>query len=325
MSTEDTYLRSVDRMLRGIAPEHRTAVLDDLRGHFADAADAGRSVDEVVRGLGTPREIAERAHEEFGTDATLSASRAERAFRVLQGAAVGIAVVTGVVAAFIMPSYGVALVAVPTDGTAVSAEATLFQNLGLGVALIALIPALIAAAPLFVPRRARVLTASLAGAVLTAMALIGGFTLGGFFLPTALLTWAALIAWVRLRGAGFGIGWRIAGGVLAALPVIAIAAITLPSGFGMQRRYADQSDVGGGPAIGVEVWGWLLLTGVLVLAALMIIGYRTAGWALAAVGLLVLISGLISGGLVTLLFIWVGGWWLTIGLAHAVTATRRRA
>ena len=61
MTTEDQYLRTVERMLRRITPEHRTAVLDDLRGHFADAADAGRTVDDTIAGLGTPKQIAERA------------------------------------------------------------------------------------------------------------------------------------------------------------------------------------------------------------------------------------------------------------------------
>ena len=65
MTTEDTYLRSVERMLSSIAPEHRDAVLDDLRGHFADAVEAGRSIDDVIAGLGSPAEISERAAEEF--------------------------------------------------------------------------------------------------------------------------------------------------------------------------------------------------------------------------------------------------------------------
>src|SRR5690606_40328428 len=61
MTTEDDYLRSVERMLSAISPEHRTAVLEDLRGHFADAEEAGRPFDEVVRGLGYPTVIAVRA------------------------------------------------------------------------------------------------------------------------------------------------------------------------------------------------------------------------------------------------------------------------
>ncbi|MGF2949587.1 HAAS signaling domain-containing protein [Microbacterium alcoholitolerans] len=307
MSTEDTYLRSVERMLRDIAPEHRTAVLDDLREHFADAADAGQPVDETIRGLGTPRTIAERAHEEFGVASAESDARAERAWRVLQGAAVVMAVVTGVVVAFIMPSFA-------TD----EGLKTLFEMQGLWPALIALVPALITVVPLAVGRAARTPVTIICAGLVTALALIGGFTIGGFFLPSVLLSWAALVAWVRLRGSGFGIGWRIAGGVLAALPVL---SFLIPVFGGMPGRYADDPV---GPSVGIDSWGWVLLAGVLALAALIVVGFRAAGWALTAIGLFVLIVGLVSGGLLTLLFVWLGGLWLTIGLTHAVTAARRR-
>ncbi|BDZ40058.1 hypothetical protein GCM10025863_26720 [Microbacterium suwonense] len=65
MTAEDTYLHAVERMLHGIAPEHRATVLDDLRGHFADAEEAGRPIEETIRALGAPQEIADRAREEF--------------------------------------------------------------------------------------------------------------------------------------------------------------------------------------------------------------------------------------------------------------------
>lgn len=300
MATEDEYLRSVERMLRSIAPANRTAVVDDLRAHFADAEDAGRSVDDTIRGLGTPREIAERAREEFGSND----SRADRAWRILQGAAVVVAIIIGVVVAFIMPSYST------SEGTQTLTEAN-----GLWVALIALVPALVALVPMAVPARARVLTASVAGVLLTAMALIGGFTIGGFFLPTVLASWAALIVWARLRGRGFGIGWRIAGGMLTALPVL---AFLLPVFGGMPGRYADP-----GSDLQLSAWAWPFLAAVLVLAVLIAIGYRAAGWVLAVIGAVLVLWALVSGGLLTLLVIWLGGWWLTIGLAHAVTATKR--
>lgn len=307
MSTEDTYLRSVERMLRDIAPEHRTAMLDDLREHLAESSDAGQSVDETIRGLGTPQQIAERAHEEFGADATAADATAERAWRVLQGAAVVMAVVTGVVVAFIMPSFA-------TD----EGVKTLFEMEGLWPALIALIPALVTVVPPAVARRARTPVATICAALLTSLALIGGLTIGGFFLPSVLLSWAALVAWMRLRGSGFGVGWRTAGGALTALPVL---AFLIPVFGGMPGRYADGPSVG--PSIGIELWGWVLLAGVLALAVLIIIGYRMAGWLLAVCGLLALITGLVSGGLLTLLFVWLGGLWLTVGLAHAMTTARR--
>ncbi|MGB3375687.1 MAG: DUF1700 domain-containing protein [Microbacterium sp.] len=319
MTTEDDYLRAVERMLRGIAPEHRATVLDDLRGHFADAEEAGRPVEETIRALGAPQEIAERAREEFGADAGAADVRAERAWRVLQGTAVVVAVVIGVVVAFIMPSYTGAIDTMSSDGTSthVDTSQTLIEVNGLWVALIALVPALIALVPMVVPRRARTATASAAAVLLTLMAVVGGFTIGGFFLPTVMLGWAALIVWVRLRRSGFGVLWRITGGVLAALPVL---GFLLPLFGGLPGRYADRTE---GSDFQVSAWGWPFLAAVLVFAVLIAIGYRAAGWVLAALGLVMLVWALVSGQLFALLVIWLGGWWLTIGLAHAVTASRR--
>ncbi|MEJ1089191.1 DUF1700 domain-containing protein [Microbacterium sp. Mu-80] len=317
MSTEDTYLRSVERMLRDIAPEHRTAVLDDLRQHFADAEEAGRSADEIAQSLGTPREIADRAHDEFGTTAGPVDARAEFAWRMLQWSAVVLAVVTGVVTAFVMPSYAGSTEIVASDGTVIAVETaqTLLAVNGLWIALIALVPAIVAAVPLMVPRRVRAATAAVTAVLLTAMALIGGFTLGGFFVPTAMLSWAALIAWVRLRDRGFGVVWRIVGAVLTVLPI----ALSLPLVGGMPGRYADTA----GPSVSISAWAWPFFAAIVLIAVLMVIGYRAPGWALAAIGLAVLVTGLLTGDLLTLLIIWLGGFWLTIGLAHAVTARRR--
>lgn len=302
MSTEDTYLRSVERQLSGIASEHRTDVLEDLRGHFADAEEAGRSVDDTIRGLGTPAEIAARAREEFGETTDAAEQRAERGWKVLQGAALVVAVLIGVVVAFIMrPQTGL------LDGGETSAGDTYFEENGLLAALTAAAPALLVAAPLAFPRRLRLAVAIACAALLTVGSLVGGlFVLGSFFLPPAMLAWAALIVWARQVRTGFGFGWRIAGGVLAALPAL--------GAFGTLFN--------GGASVGLELMGWVIVAVVLALAVMIVLGHRWAGWVLAAIGAAALITGLISGGLLTLAFVWLGGWWLTIGLAHAVAAPR---
>lgn len=328
MTTEDDYLRSVERMLRGIAPEHRTAVLEDLRGHFADAEDAGLPVDETIRGLGSPKEIADRALEEFdGVDAGAVKGRAERAWRVLQGSAVVLAVVIGVVVAFILPTHTIAS---SGDGGSSVDHLTVLQNDGIWVALLTLIPAMIAAVPVLVSQAARLAVSVICAMLVTVLMFISMWTIGGFFLPVVLMSWAALIVWARMRTAGFGIVWRIAGGALTALPVLAgLGSFGIPPGFGgplgfgIPRRYADYTEAPG-PSIGIEGGGWVLLAGLLALGVLIAVGYRWAGWALAALGAAVLVTGLVSGGLLTLLVIWLGGWWLTIGLAHAVATTRLR-
>lgn len=303
MTTEDDYLRSVERMLRGIGPEHRTAVLEDLRGHFADAEDAGRPVDEIIRSLGTPTEIADRAVEEFGADADGTGARAEWAWRVLQGAAVAVALVIGVVVAFIMPSHTIAT----SDGGVSSLDhLTVFENDGLWVALIALAPAVVTALPMVVPRSARTVVASIAATLLTLMALVGGFTIGGYFFPVVLLAWAALIVWIRLQGSGFGGLAHITGGALAIAPTLLLLA-----------------GIGTAGAFDISAWAWPVLAAIVALAVLISLGKCTAGWLLAAIGLIILIGGLVSGELLSMLLIWLGGWWLTIGLAHAVAASRR--
>src|SRR5699024_6531042 len=138
-------------------------------------------IEETLRALGAPQEIADRAREEFGAeDSRAEVTRAEFAWRVLQGTAVGLAVVIGVVVAFLMPSYTGSIDSTSSDGTTTHVDTvrTLVEVNGLWVALIALVPALIAVIPLLVPRRARVATSTGAGALLTVMAVIGGFTIG---------------------------------------------------------------------------------------------------------------------------------------------------
>ncbi len=304
MNVEDSYLRSVERRLRAIAPEHRSAVLDDLRGHFADAGDAGRPVDETIRGLGSAQEIADRAVEEFGADASASYGRAELAWRVLQGTAVATAIGIGALAALISPVYST-----QTEGGSIGGAprtTTLIEMNGVWVLLVALAPALITAVPLVLPRAARAGAALVCSAVLTVLAVVGGISMGGFFLPTALLSWAAVIVWTRLRGSGFTRAWRFTGAVLTALPVTALLSGALAAG-----------------AFSLQPGAWGIITVVLVLAALIALGRRWAGWLLAALGLAIMIVAIASGELLTLMFIWVGGWWLTIGLAHAVATPRR--
>jgi uncharacterized membrane protein len=42
-NTESAYVRDGGKRLRALTPEQRDAVLDDVRAHFADATDSGRT------------------------------------------------------------------------------------------------------------------------------------------------------------------------------------------------------------------------------------------------------------------------------------------
>lgn len=87
-NAEDTYLRDVGKRLQALTPEQRDAVLDDIRAHFADAADAGRSPEQAVESLGDPATFTERVRVELGHEP----GRADRIRRILQWLATGVAV-----------------------------------------------------------------------------------------------------------------------------------------------------------------------------------------------------------------------------------------
>lgn len=300
MNAQETYLDEVRRLLDGLNRARRTIVLDDLRGHLADAADAGRSPEEAVRALGSPEEIAARAYEEFGG----APVAVDRSWRVLQSSAVGLAVVLAVIVAFLIRGYGYTV----TDGIEDAATSTtLFEALGLGAALFCLLPAFLALAPFVVPERWRIASTAVVAALLTVGSASFPFAGAEFFAPVAMLGWAAVITPWRLRIAGgFGLGWRIAAAALIAVPGVALVVATINGTVGLSIL----------AAVGIAI--------MLGLAALVIHGYRSAGWAVAAFGAFILISGLFSTSLLTLGLIWVGGMLITIGLSHALGSHRGR-
>lgn len=298
MTTHDTYLEEIRRRLDGLTPSQRETVLDDLRAHLADAADAGRSLDETRVALGTPAEIAQRSYEEFGG----APSAAGRAWRVLLWTAVGAGIVLAVIVAFLMPSYRIST----SNGAYESIETLpLASAFGPGIALLCLIPAVIAVAPLLAPKRLRTVITLTAAIVLTVFVIIAGFTIGGFFAPVAMLAWAAVVTPWRLRVAGgFGLPWRLAAAAIVILP----ALVWL-----------------GGVLTGTIGWGAVTVIPILVsavLAALIAMGYRAAGWAVAALGALTLVSVVLNFGMLALGVVAAGGLLLTVGVAQALGARR---
>lgn len=298
MNTHDTYLEEICRRLDGLTPSQRETVLDDLRGHLADAADAGRSQEETQAALGTPSEIAQRSYEEFGG----APSAVDRAWRVLLWTATGTAVMLAAVVAFLMPSYQVST----SNGPYQSIETlSLVDAFGPGIALLALIPAVIAVAPLLVPKRLHTVTTLTAAIAITAFVIIAGFSIGGYFAPVAMLAWAAVITPWRLRIAGgFGFGWRLAAAAVVILPVLVWL---------------------GGISTGAIAWGAVTVIPMIISAALAVLiamGYRAAGWAVAAFGAIALVSVILNFGMLALGVIAAGGLLLTVGLAHALGARR---
>lgn len=281
-TTEDSYLRDIGKRLRALTPEQRDAVLDDVRAHFADAAEAGSSPEQAVASLGDPATFTARVRAELGHQP----GRTDRIRRILQWLATGVAVFTAMFVTFLLPDAG----------------GDEFDEPGFEIVLLHLIPALIAVLPILLPARARRITTTAAAIVLTvaSFAIFEGAYYLSFFLPTAMLAWAALIVPIIARNGRPAAGWRIAGGVLAALPGVWVVSSLLVGSFG------------------ASFWGVLCTAVSLGLAVLITIGKAWAGVVLAVAGVALLIVSPLDPGMLVLAFWWAGGLFLTVGASHAL-------
>lgn len=287
-NAEDRYLRDVGKRLRALTPEQRDAVLDDVRSHFADAAEAGRSPEQAVESLGDPATFTERVRAELGHDS----GRTDRIGRALQWLATGVAVFTAMFVTFLLPD--------DTLGTQ-------FEEQGFEIVLLHLIPALIAALPILVPARVRTVATAAAAIVLTVVSFTSsGSTHLEFFLPTAMLAWAALVTPVLARNGRPTAGWRISAGVLTALPGVWLLTSLLVGSFG------------------TDVWGLLWVAASFVLGALFIVDKAWAGVVLAVGGAALLVLSTLDPGMIVLAFWWAGGLFLTVGVSHALSYTPPR-
>src|SRR5690606_20504832 len=139
--TVDAYLTRLEHELRGVDPERRAGILDDVRAHLAEAAEQGRELEGTVRELGAPADVARDVLEQTGIVPVEASALGDRAARWLHSASVVVAVVT---------SAWVALSPAELLGTQ-----PLLDAFGLGPALLTLVPAAFAALPLLVGERLR--------------------------------------------------------------------------------------------------------------------------------------------------------------------------
>ena len=285
-NAEATYLRDVGKRLRMLTPEQRAAVLDDVRAHFADAADAGRSPEQAVESLGDPAQFTERVRTELGHDA----GRTDRMWRVLQWLATSAAVFTAMFVSFLWPDESL-----PGLDTQV-------EQHGFGIVLLNLVPALVAALPVVVPGRARKVTAVAAAVVLTVLGVTGNATL--FYSLPAMLAWAALAVPAIARHGRPAAAWRITGGALAILPAVLLIIGGLVGSYG------------------IDAEGWLWAGGFIATGALIMVGRAWAGAVVAVAGVAVLIMATLDPGMLTLGIWWAGAVLLTVGASHAVAHAR---
>jgi uncharacterized membrane protein len=287
-NTEGAYLRDVGKRLRALTPEQRDAVLDDVRAHFADAADAGRTPEQAAESLGDPAQFTARVRDELGHEP----GRTDRMWRILLWLATGVAAFTAMFVTFLLPD----------------ARGDEFNEPGFEIVLLYLVPALIAVLPILVPARARRITTVAVAIVLTAasFAIFENMLDLSFFLPSAMLVWAAFIVPVIARNGRPAAGWRIGAAALTALPGLYLLSALLVGSFG------------------TNFWGVLYIAVSFGLAVLITFAKAWPGIVLAVGGVALLVTSTLDPGMLTLLFWWAGGLFFTVGVSHALAHARPR-
>lgn len=288
MKAEESYLRDIGKRLKALTPEQREAVLDDVRAHFAEAEEAGRTPEQAAESLGDPAQFTERVRAELGHEP----GGTDRMRRILLWLATGVAVFTAMFISFWHPDDSLQM------------PNTQFEAHGFGIVLLNLAPALIAALPNFASPRARTVFTAAVAIMLSVVSFI--FPDGWAFAPTAWLAWGALVVPVIARNGPPAIGWRIAGGVLALLPMALSVVGALVGSWDLDLETVLYA--GGFAALGV----------------LMALGKPWAGVILALVGGAALVSSALSPGMLTSGVWWAGGLFITLGASHALMHARPR-
>ncbi|MEU8313232.1 hypothetical protein [Micromonospora sp. NPDC048887] len=297
----ETYLRALDAELSEVPPGAAGAageIVADVRAHIADALDGGRDIAEILAGLGEPHEVAGQAREELGLPVQ---DGAERAARMLSVVAVAAGVLIAVCVSFLLPTT------VPVDPLgADSGEQGLVRRFGPGIAMLTVLPALLAAAPLVLPDRVRG-AARFAGAAVLALFACASGEIGLYYFPLALVAGAAaLVPWALRRGAG-GRWWHYLTGGFVAMPGVLVAVASAGGSVGVGW-------------VGAALW----IAAPLAVGALCAYGMR-AGYAVTAVaGALVMTLAMAERGFLFAAFWLFGGLYLAIG-ASGYAASRAAA
>lgn len=311
----DAYLRALAKELAGAPVAVRDAALDDVRAHLADALEGGRSPEEALSTLGTPQSFAQQYRDELrvpeqGDNAETAASAT--AARALHLATVFIGLLAGAFMSFILRSFVTESATSSSDGSSTGGETvsqTLAESLGAGFVLLAFVPALLALLPLVLPAGWRRPVALANAVVMTGFSLLGILTIGGFYLPVAVLMWSAVIVPWRV-GRGLRLAqapiWRAAGAVVIAAPVLLLGAGALSG------------------SLILDPPAWFIMFGALVLAVLFAIGLRITALVTAVAGVALMVFSMFDPGLITL-GIWVaGGLYAALGISSYVAWGTRK-
>lgn len=262
-TAQQRYLRTVRTELADLPRDRREMVLADLQAHIEEVLDRGSNIDQALASLGPAGDLAARAREEM-SDGVPSLAAGKRATRTLVVGAVLIGTLTALMVAFAAPFWS----AIDRSETGVSpAEVTIIQPGGSSIALIGLVPVVLAALTMVLPRRAGQVVLFVLAGVMTA-ALVLGFTLADWYLPFIAQLWVCALVPIAVSR-GFDLarsrGWRIALGLVLVLPtgLILLRSIGAPDRAGLLYTIAFALSLALAVLIvvGVRVT-YLLLSGV---------------------------------------------------------------
>jgi hypothetical protein len=214
----------------------------------------------------------------------------QRADRILRTTAVAAGVLIAAYTSFAMAA---------TEVTEAAAEGqNLTEHHGPAAVLLALLPALLAAIPAWLPPKTRTWAGAAGATALTAFCFTAG-NLGVYLFPIALLLWATTIVPPVLRrgiGRNAARAWHLTAAALLALPALPAATAI----------FADDTEI-----IWFAVGLWIVAP--LTLAVLCASGTR-AGYAMTAIaGALVMLAALLDQGFLFAAFWLFGAVYLTIG------------
>lgn len=147
------YLQTLEASLADAPTSARHEILADVQAHADDALEQGRTIDKVLAALGPVQEHAAQYRSELGLPAEPPID-SRRASTILHGAAVILGILTGCFVAFLMLFSGSPFEP-PRSHVNDLMMKTLVGLHGLGLALFAFIPALLAVLSLVLPQKAR--------------------------------------------------------------------------------------------------------------------------------------------------------------------------
>ncbi|MGO1411570.1 DUF1700 domain-containing protein [Microbacterium sp.] len=294
----ERYLEKLHAQLAALPDGQRRVIVEGVEEHIADALAEGRDIDEVLTGLGSPDQVAAQYGEELGARVGPDPSR--RATRLLSATAALTAIV----------ATGASPLLLGFDGFASAID--IASSIAMFV-----VPVVLAALPLVLPRASGYVVAALGAVAVTALALLAlvgmlpdasPLSQAYLLLPVGFAMCAtAIVPPVTRLSPRWRTGSRMIGAVLTMIPAVLPLMGTLSGAVEMTWVPLVSAAVG------------------LVMGVLYAWGHRAVCIVLATLGAVVLIAALIDLGMMFLAFWVVGGWWLALGMGgFAALSSRAR-